>query len=363
MGLVEESFHGSDLEVIAKRYNMRQEDIIPYASNVNPLGISPLARQTLIDQVDAISSYPDRNYMLLRTSISKYCGVNASQLILGNGVSDLIRLIFKVKKPQKTLIVEPAYSEYARSARLAGSEVSIYMLSDLDDFEMDIEAFLKSLDRSIELLVICNPNNPTGQSLTKEQMDTIMNYCMELNIFVMVDETYVEFVKDVENISCVSLTKKYDNLIVLRGVSKFFAAPGLRLGYAITNNVEFSEAASNDNIPWNINTYASVAHVMFEDTHYINLTKSLIQTERNLIFMAMSSRKSIRVYKPTANFILIKLMKEGQTASDVFDYCIKKGLMIRDCTDYAGLGDKFVRFCFMKPEQNDYMVNTILEIV
>lgn len=363
MGIVQESFHGSDLEVIAKRYHMEQDSIIPYASNVNPLGISPMARQALLDNIDAIKAYPDRDYISLRTSISNYCGADPDQLILGNGTSDLIRLTLETLAPKKTLIVGPTYSEYGRAAKLAGSEIETYMLKNLDDFEMDIDMFLKTLNESIELLVICNPNNPTSKVLTREQMDIILSRCLELNIFVMVDETYVEFVKDVHLISSIILTKKYDNLIILRSVSKFFAAPGIRLGYAITNNKDFLEATSNGKIPWNINTYASIAGVMFEDEHYINLTKSLIQTERNLIFSALSSRKTIKVFKPEANFVLIKLLKEEQTASEVFDYCIEKGFMIRDCTDYAGLGEKYIRFCFMKPEQNDNIVNTILEIV
>lgn len=363
MGNVKESFHGSDIEVIAERYHIGKDTIIPYASNVNPLGFSPKARQALLDNIDAINSYPDRDYASLRSSISKYCGCLPEQLVLGNGTSDLIRLTIETLKPAKTLIVGPTYSEYARTATMFGSEVDTYMLKNLDDFEMDVDMFLKALNESIELLIICNPNNPTGKTLTKEQMDTILARCLELEIFVMVDETYVEFVKDVELVSSVALTRKYDNLIVLRSVSKFFAAPGIRLGYAITNNDDFLDSTSNSKIPWNINSYASVAGVMFEDEKYINLTKSLIHTERNLIYSALSSRKTIKVFKPEANFVLIKLLKEDQTAGEVFDYCLKKGLMIRDCTDYEGLGDKYVRFCFMKPEQNDNMVNTILEIV
>ncbi len=358
-----DNFHGSDIEVIAERYNISKETIIPYASNVNPLGFSPKAREALLNNIDAISSYPDRDYMSLRTSISKYCGCLPEQLILGNGTSDLIRLTAETIAPKKTLIVGPTYSEYARTATMFGSEVSTYMLKNLDDFEMDVEMFLKALNESIDLLVLCNPNNPTGKILTKEQMDTILSRCLELNIFVMVDETYIEFVRDVVSVSSVSLTRKYDNLIVLRSVSKFFAAPGIRLGYAITSNEDFLNETSNHKIPWNINSYASVAGVMFEDEKYINLTKSLIQTERNLIYSALCSRKTIKVFKPEANFVLIKLLKEDQTAGEVFDYCIKKGFMIRDCTDYEGLGEKYVRFCFMKPEQNDNMVNTILEIV
>ncbi len=363
MGNVQNVFHGSDIEAIAERYHIDKHSIIPYASNVNPIGFSPKAREALLENVDAISSYPDRDYVSLRQSISKYCGCLPEHLILGNGTSDLIRLTFETISPKKTLLVGPTYAEYARTAKIFNSEVDTYMLKNLDDFEMDVDMFLKALNDTIEMLIICNPNNPTGKVLTKDQMDTILKRCMELEIFVMVDETYVEFVKDIDKISSIALTRKYDNLIVLRGVSKFFAAPGLRLGYAITGNEDFLDATANSKVPWNINSYASVAGVMFEDEKYINLSKSLIHTERNLIFSALSSRKTIKVFKPEANFVLIKLLKEGQTAGEVFDYCIQKGLMIRDCTDYEGLGEQYVRFCFLKPEQNDFMVNTILEIV
>ena len=363
MAIVKESFHGSDLEVISKRYDIDIDSIIPYASNVNPLGISPMARQALLDNIDAIKAYPDRDYLSLKTSISNYCGTDREHLILGNGTSDLIRLTLEILSPARTMIIGPTYAEYARAAKLVGSTVDTYMLKDSDDFELDTDLLLEALNESIDLLIICNPNNPTGKAITKEQMNEIAKKCLELNILVMIDETYVEFVQDVNLISSVALTKEYDNLIVLRGVSKFFAAPGIRLGYAITSNADFLEATSNGKIPWNINAYAAIAGVMFEDEHYINLTKSLIHTERNLIFSALSSRKTIKVFRPTANFILIKLLKEGLTGEDVFDHCIKKGLMIRDCTDYEGLGDKYIRFCFMKPQQNDMVVNTILEVV
>lgn len=363
MSNIQESFHGSDLETIARKYHIDQNSIIPYASNVNPLGISSLAKEALLKNIDAITSYPDRNYTALCSSIAKYCCAEPWQLVLGNGTSELIRLAIETIAPKKTMVIEPAYSEYGNAARLAGSDVEVYMLKNLDDFELDVDMFVKTLNESMDMLVICNPNNPTGKAVTRSQMDTILQYCQQYNICVMVDETYVEFVRDIDLISSVSLTKKYDNLIVLRGVSKFFAAPGLRLGYAVSSNRNFLDATAGSRIPWNINSYASVARVMFEDEHYINLTRSLIQTERNLIFSALSSRKTIKVFKPEANFILIKLLKEEQTAADVFDYCIKRGLMIRDCTDYDGLGDKYIRFCFLKPEQNDNVVNTILEIV
>lgn len=363
MVIQDEAFHGSDLEKIAATYNINQEDIIPFASNVNPLGISPMAKQALIDNIDAIKTYPDRDYVALRTSISKYCNVQPDKIVLGNGTSELISRTLKAIRPANTMIIGPTYSEYGRAANAVGSMVTTYMLKNLDDFELDVEAFLENLSSEIDLLIICNPNNPTGKAITKTDMSQIVEKCATLDITVLVDETYVEFVKDIDTISSVSLVKRYNNLIVLRGISKFFASPGLRLGYAITDNTTFLESANNNKIPWNINSLTTVASVMFEDEHYINLTKSLIQTERNLIYSALSSRKTIKVFKPDANFILIKLLKENQTSEQVFAYCIQKGFMIRDCSDYEGLGNRYIRFCFMKPEQNDNIVNTLLEIV
>ncbi len=358
-----ELFHGSDIEVIAKRYNMSVDSIIPYASNVNPLGMSPMAREALLNNVDAISSYPERDYATLREHIANYTKATPDHMILGSGTSELIKLTLDTVKPSHTLIVGPTYGEYERMARLSGSEVQTFMLRNQDDFELDVDVFLKNLNDTIDLLIICNPNNPTSKLISRGQLDTILNACQTHDIFVMIDEAYIEFCKDTELVTAIPFTKKYDNLIVLRSVSKFFAAPGIRFGYAITTNKDFLDASANSKTPWNVNTFACIAGIMFEDERYINQTQSLIHTERNLIYSAMSFRKTIKVFKPDANFILIKLLKEEQTAADVFDYCIKKGLMVRDCSDYEGLGDKFVRFCFLNPAQNDVMVNTILEIV
>ncbi|MGN0438879.1 MAG: pyridoxal phosphate-dependent aminotransferase [Lachnospiraceae bacterium] len=363
MGNKNEAFHGSDLEVISQKYRIAQDSILPYASNVNPLGMSPMTKEALIEYIDVVEDYPERNYARLRTAIGNYCDVNMEQIILGNGTSELIRNALITLKPDKTVILGPTYSEYKTAAELVGSEVEMYMLDQLNDFELYVQHFIDSLHEGIDMVIICNPNNPTGKAISKENMGLIVDACQRLNIFVMVDETYVEFVNNVSQISAVSLTQSYDNLLVLRSTSKFFCTPGLRLGYAITSNKEYLEAADDSKVPWNINSLASIASVMFSDEHYINLTSSLIQTERNLIYSALCSRKTIKVFKPDANFILIKLLKEDLTATEVFEYCLKKGFMIRDCTDYEGLGEKYVRFCFLKPEQNDRMVNTILEIV
>ena len=180
----------------------------------------------------------------------------------------------------------------------------------------------------------------------------------------MIDETYVEFVKDVSVISAIPLVKKYNNIIVLRGVSKFFAAPGLRLGYACVSNEKLLRYLWKHSNPWSISSLAAYAGtVMFTDREYMEQTRDLIAQEQSLICSALRARGTIKVFQPVTNFVLPQILKDGVTSSDVFEHCIRKGLMIRDCSNFMGLGPEYIRFCFLNPEDDDRLVNTLLEIL
>lgn len=358
------AFHGSDIETAAGAFLIEKTAIIPFAANVNPLGLSDKVKKTLQNNINCINSYPDRDYKKLKEAISAYTSADPSHIYVGNGSSELIRLCIEFFNPKKAVVVTPTYSEYERNITMHGGEVITYALDEEQDFHMDVTHFIKQLDSSIDMIVICNPNNPTSTAISAADMETILDACKLLDIFVMVDETYMEFHPKLEEYTAIPLVKDYDNICVIRGVSKFFAAPGLRLGYTICSNEVFYKVLNSIETPWNVNSFAVEAgKVMFTDEDYITETKNLIHTEQNLVYTALKSRKTIKVYKPESNFILVKLLKEDLTAKQVYEYCMEAGYMIRDCSDYKGLGDKYIRFCFMKPGQNDKLVNRILEIV
>ena len=195
-------------------------------------------------------------------------------------------------------------------------------------------------------------------------MRHILDACKQHDIYVMVDETYVEFADDMEEISAVSLTNYYNNIIILRGTSKFFAAPGLRLGYAITGNMDLIRQVNTRKNPWTINTLAEIAgRLMFSDVEYIEKTRNLISGEKKRILNILDRWENVKYYDPQANFILIHLLKPGIDASYVFDYCIRKGLMIRNCSSFPFLDNSYIRFCIMKPEQNAQLLGTLSEIL
>ena len=355
-------FHGSDLEEIEKYYKIPKEEIVGFGANVNPLGLSPFVKEKLAANLDIITTYPDRNYTSLRKVISQYCNVDPGHIVVGNGSTELISMLIHHRHPKRALLLGPTYSEYERELTLCGGEIVMYNLSEENNFQLDFNDFFKHLDRSIDLLIICNPNNPTSSAITVTDMERILQYCKEREIFVMVDETYVEFAPCVEEISAMSLVAKYDNIMILRGVSKFFAAPGLRLGYGVTSNVYFLNVILKNQNPWTLNSIGAYAgELMLQDTEYIQKTRALILEEHKKIHEALLEIPELHTYKPMANFILVKILKEDVTSFDVFDFLIRRKLMVRDCASFKCLDGEFIRFCIMNPEDNERLLKGLKE--
>ncbi len=357
-------FHGSDLEQIEKIYGIKKEEIISFSANVNPLGISPALRETLSEHLDAIQTYPDREYTALRSIIADYCGSVSENIIVGNGSTELISIIIELKKPKRAMILGPSYSEYEREVTLSGGKSLYYPLREENNFVLDTEDFVSHLNESIDMLIICNPNNPTSTSIPKRTLRQILDVAKTHDIFVVVDETYIEFTENMKEVEGISLTVYYNNLFIIRGISKFFASPGLRLGYAITGNQDLIREINTKKNPWTINSLAEIAgKLMFTDKKYIEETKALIFAERKRISSILDGFRSLglKYYKPDANFVLCRLERDDISADSLFDSCIRSKMMIRNCCTFPFLDHQYFRFCFMRPEDNDRLISKIKE--
>ena len=374
------TFHGSDLEKIEQVYGIRKEEITGFGANVNPLGLSPLLKDYLAKHLDVLCAYPDRNYTALRAAISAYTGAPAEHILVGNGSTELISAGIRAIRPRDAVVLGPAYSEYERELSLTGSRTHYYDLKASEDFlldEEDLERFMtegifshetdtgsgKSVPCLPQLLVLCNPNNPTSSALTVSQMKRLLSLCKRNGILVMVDETYAEFAPTLSDITAIPLTESYDNLLVLRGVSKFWAAPGLRLGYAVTGNKSMLDEINASKNPWTVSSLADAAgQVMFTDTGYISRTQNLIRAERGHCCSFLSALPGLKVFPSFANFVLVRILEQGITAQDIFEAAIRKKMMIRDCSSFHSLDESFFRFCFMGHEENERLLTCIKEV-
>ena len=356
-------FHGSDIEKISACYHIKKEAIVNFAGNVNPLGLPASVKEAVATHADLFSSYPDREYLSLRNVLSNYCDVPADYILPGNGSSELIALLIEARAPKHTLILGPTYSEYSRELTFSGSTQDYYHLQETSDFSPDLEDLFHTLSDGYDFLIICNPNNPTSSAIFRDELKELLAFCKRKNIFVMIDETYVEFAPDISAITAVPLTKQFSNLMVLRGVSKFYAAPGMRFGYGITGNSEFLKTMREKQIPWSLNSLGAFAgEMLFQDHDYYQQTRNLILSERQKMYETIKKLPTFKIYPAYANFLLVKILKDGVTSFDVFERCIQKGLMIRDCSSFQCLEGEYVRFCIQMPEENQRLLDLLQTI-
>lgn len=359
-----EHFHGSDLEKIEKIYGIKKEEITSFSANVNPLGICPKMRDALSAHLDVITSYPDREYTDLRAAIASYCHTRPEYIMVGNGSTELISLFIKSRNPRHALILSPTYSEYEREIGLSGGVCHYLPLSAEDNFALSNEKLEAALSQnSIDLLILCNPNNPTSSALLSGQMQEILTIAKSHGTTVIVDETYCEFAPDTEKVSAIALVPRFPHLVVLRGVSKFFASPGLRLGYAVTSNSALLSYIREHKDPWTINSLADLAgRVMFTDTEYIHAVRSLIQSERARVCQKLRLLPGLTVFEPYANFVLLRIDRDDLDADKIFDAAIREKMMVRNCSDFPGLDNRYFRLCFMLPEDNDRLTALLSDV-
>lgn len=353
-------FHGSDIEKICDYYKLDPKSVVNFGANVNPLGFPEKVRQSISEHLDLLSSYPDRNYQSLRTLLGTLYHIPADFVLPGNGSSELISLLIETIRPGRALILGPTYSEYSRELSLLGSTQEFFYLEEDKDFRLDTGRLFARLEEAFDLLILCNPNNPTSTAIPIGILEEILTFCSRRNIFVMIDETYIEFADDPEKLSAVTLTETFSNLIVLRGVSKFFAAPGLRFGYGITGSPQILESIRTRQIPWSLNSIGAFAgELLFQDTQFVKATRELILQERRKIYQRLGHISHLKTWYPSGNFFLVRLQKPGLTSFDVFERCIQNGLMIRDCSSFEGLNGEYIRFCIMLPEDNRRLLDIL----
>ncbi len=356
--------HGGDLDAIEKKYGIPKKEIIDFSGNINPLGFPESVKKALAENLDVISVYPDKNYTALRKSIAAYTGADYENIKVGNGSTELISVFIKSVNASKSIILGPAYSEYENELKVSGSKFEYFPLKEEDNFEADIPKLIDALTPDIDLFIMCNPNNPTGTAITVSHLEEILAHCKKNNTAVMVDETYIEFSDNLKEICAIPLTSKYDNLFVIRGTAKFFAAPGLRLGYGISSSKKFHELLAKNQNPWSVNSLAEFAgERMFSDKEFNEKTWKLITSERRKALDEFKTWKNIKAYESSANFILLKLLTDKTSAAEIFEKMIAKKMLIRDAASFTFLNESYLRFCILSPEHNKMLIDELKKIV
>jgi len=335
---------------------LKNKQIIDFSININPLGLSPLGKKGLEDSLAWISHYPDPEYKELKEALSFHHHISPSSFYVRNGSVELLYQCLHFLKPHKTLIVGPTFVEYEKALKSVESLIFYFLLNASTDFELSLQELKKEVI-GFDTIILCSPHNPTGRKIPHQTLYELLSFLKENNIFCIINESFIDFCG--EEYSCVSFCHEFPSLFILRSATKFFAIPGLRLGYAITSNLKFFYWHKTHTCPWVVNVVAS--HILIhslKDKSYIEQTKKYVQKERDFLFEEISKIPYFKTFTSHANYLLIQYTKNNQLK----EFLLKKNILIKSCDHYIGLGPQYYRIAIKKEEENKLILSYFKEV-
>ena len=363
----ENLIHGGDIYTAKERLmgmdplgaERKISEILDFSANLNPLGLPEGVKQSIVDSVDGLDTYPDPLCRKLTAGLSDYESVPAQWILCGNGAADLIfRTVFS-QKPKKAMVLAPTFAEYEEALLAERCQVVRYQLKEANDYSIE-DGLFDALTQDLDMLFLCNPNNPTGQLIPKEFLLKILQRCKALGILLFVDECFNEFLEEPETYSMKEYLAEFDNLIILKAFTKIYAMAGIRLGHCMTSNKTLRNGIRGAGQPWSVSILAQTAGIQaMEEKEYLEQAKKLIGQEREYLIQELQEH-GIKVIASNANYIFLKAMDMGDTP--LHERLFEKEILIRNCENYHGLGLGHYRICIKKHEENVKLIQALKEI-
>lgn len=354
--------HGGNIHRLRRNQQVSAQPFLDFSANINPLGLPESVIFALRTALPDIVHYPDPEGYALKTQIAASYALEYARLVLGNGAVELLYVLCHTLRPKNVLIPVPAFSEYERAARSSKARIHYLFLEKENGFALDIHRFISHL-HGIDLCFLGNPNNPTGVLITVNDLETIAEAAQAEGCFVVVDESFMDFLPNAELYTCRSLLKKFSNLILLQSLTKFFAIPGLRLGFMACEPQLASDLCDSKD-PWNVNSLAQIAGITaLKDTVYQIKSKTALYNDLPIFYEQLKEIPQFITYQPTVNFVLLELDKTNFTVRDLKECMEKRGILIRDCGNYPGLTKSFFRVAIKTCKENNILIKNIKEVL
>lgn len=353
--------HGGDIYSAARDLGCRPDAITDMSSNINPLGMPPGLLEYLQMHLDGAGVLPEADSGRSIRQMARLLKVDANRLLAGNGTTQFIYNACLALNSRKVLIVGPTYADYADACRMHHVEPRYFLTNADSGFNVDFDRLELSLE-GIDTVFICNPNNPTGYVMP---LDRLLQLCRtHPQVRFVIDESYMPFTADEPSMSLIG--SDLHNVSVLWSISKIFGVPGLRAGFLIANETVISRFQQYMQ-PWSLNSLAQAA-VDYLGGHrssvmaFIETTRSFLQTERRQFCDDLAIRSRLICYPSNTSYILLELPAD-EHAQDVCRRMLQNGILIRDCSNFHGLSDRFIRVSIKRSAQNRLAVDCLAQII
>ena len=344
--------HGGDWMSYRERFG---RDALDFSANVSPLGLPEGVAQAIRDALPLADRYPDPLCRTLRAALSRAEGVPQEHILCGNGAADLIfRLVWAVK-PHKALVTAPTFAEYASALDTVGCEVKRFFLDETNDFA-PTDALVDAVDESIDMVFLCQPNNPTGQLASPELVKKLLRRCGECRTILAVDECFLDFLPDADGWTAKPLLES-GNLVILKAFTKLYGMAGVRLGYCLCGDETLLEKMQTAGQPWAVSSLAQAAGVAaLKETAYVDEVRALIARQRPVLTAGLRAL-GLRVIDGKANYLLFR------APADLNERLRPLGTQVRSCANYPGLGPEWYRTAVRTAPENARLLELMKEVL
>ena len=339
--------HGGDIVGFAEQYGVNPLD---FSVNTNPFGFSPKAKAAFLQAAERACEYPDPLYRKLRAAISAHEGVPMQWVTCSNGAADLIWRIVHARRPKKALVCAPTFSEYETALSAVNCRVEHHILRESNGFCLN-DGIFDQITTDLDILFLCNPNNPTGLTIDQTLLRQIVDRCRVYDVLLVVDECFLGFLSDSEQRTLKPYLSENPGLVILKAFTKLYGMAGLRLGYCLCSDLALLSALSKAGQCWPVSVAAEQAGIAaLEDVAFVEKTLAFLPLERERLRNAME-HLGLRVYPGQANYLFFY--------TDIPNYqqrLAERGILVRNCSNYIGLKDGYYRAAVLTAEQNDRLL-------
>ena len=346
--------HGGD--IYSEKFKNKGK-IFDFSANINPFGLPTGVKEALKKAAINCADYPDPFCRELTEAVATFHNIEKKSLFFSNGAADvLFRLAFALK-PKKTLLLAPTFADYEKAFNVGGSEISYYELLEKNEFEIQ-EDILDLIDENLDLIVICNPNNPTGKLIKKELLTRVLKKSQEKKVKLLIDECFMDFVNENDKYSFIEEVKNYTNLIILKAFTKTYAMAGVRLGYCITSDFNLLNKCREVGQDWSVSTLAQKAGIAaIKEDKYLLESHEYIDNERKVLLNELN-KLGFKTYKSLANYIFFH-----SDLNNLKEELEKYKIVIRSCENYKNLGTGYYRIAVKRKTANKYLIKCLKEIL
>lgn len=340
--------HGGDI--------YRQQIELDFSVNLNPLGMPENVKEAIINHVADYETYPDFRAERLCKALSEKEQVPVDNILCGNGATELIYQLVLSQKPQRALILAPAFLEYTKALQVSGCEIDYFVLKEENGFDFTVteeQKFLAQLENHYDMLFLASPSNPCGRILKHDLIYKICSICKEKQTIVLLDECFLEFT---EKTSFVKEISRFPLLFILKAFTKNYSMAGLRLGYGICKDADILAQMTEYAPCWNVNGVAQAAgEAALKNTGYMEKTRQYLEKERK--YMKDSIIKlGFNQICGEADFLFFKGIPQLK------ERMLEKHILIRCCDDYYGIPEGYYRIAIKKHEDNVRFLECLKEI-